>query len=84
MSQLTRVMTNNNVSPLTIYTGGSGIVLGKANPIQDQGAAISNGLTATSHSHPNKFVLDGLSVNSEDLLKYYSNNLNIPLIQEDW
>jgi len=83
MANVTRMMTNNTVSDLTIYTGGSGVSLGKSTPVSSAGiAAITGG--ATSHTHPNKFILDGLDVNSEDLLKYYTNDLNIPLTQEDW
>ena len=86
MNDVTRLMTNNTVSSLTIYTGGTGVSLGKSTPVDVAGEAVLTGGTGGSlaHTHPNKFILDGLDVNSEDLLKYYTNDLNIPLTQEDW
>jgi len=86
-----RYMSNNRVVKITNSNSKSTTSIGKANPVIEvvasavaSGTGIGGTVDPNSHTHPNKYLLDGLSIDSEERMHYYSSLVSIPLIQEDW
>jgi len=81
-----RKMYGNNISNLNTTSVSDGISAGKSTPLVDLGSSIINGvnIVGSTHTHPNKYLLDGLSVDSEEKLHYYSSLINVPLLEEAW
>lgn len=89
-NSVTRYLFVNRVVPLNEINGVETVVSGKTNALLDAGTILAEGGTlggstsVNDHTHPNKYLLDGLSVDSENLMQYYNSKISIPLLQEDW